>query len=1115
MSEANNINDALAKANLRLLECEKLVADLQKKNDVLAAELNNANALVSLANASPNSIFQFDSTGNIEFLNLAAKKLMLVTNEEYIGKNIAEFVSNDDAESVINILAKTLKTQQRLETNIHIKDKLLKVVADTIKSNNNDRILFITSDLTEQTKYEEELKYKSKLLQKIYDDSPDCLLIIDLETSQLRSYNKTTLTLFELEDTATFEEVSNYVFHARKQPLTEQEINDYRRKLFNNERYSGETEYLTKKGVAFKASFHASTFELNNRRKVLVRISDITQIKQINKVLNFDKQKQKLYIEQSPLGYLEWNTNFEVAEWNVSAEKIFGYTKAEAMGKHASFIIQDSEKAFSDDYWQTLVANKNGSRSTHFNINKNNELISIEWYNSPVYDEAGMLLGISSLIDNVTNKLNAEQELKNKTAFLETIYEEAFDGIMLFKSNSFEIITCNKRSYQMFEVDNLEQLNILMPNARKYKQSKEERNEMFEKIAEGQVHDKDIEFITNKGNSIWLTLLVKLIEYNGETVELVRVTDVTDLKKINSQLNLDKQKQKIQVEQSPLGYIEWNNKFEVAEWNPSVAKIFGYTKEEAIGKSASFILADYEKKNIAIIWQTILSHISGHRGVYNNINKQGEILTIEWYDTPLFDEYGNVLGVSSLVNNITEKIKHEEDLQYKTSFLETIYEEAFDGIMLFKPNSFEVLTCNKRSYEIFETENLEQLNKIMPHARKIKQSTRERNDMFDEIAQGEVYDKDIEFITYKGNTVWLTLLVKLIMLNGETVELVRVTDVSELKKINSKLNLDKQKQRLQVEQSPLGYIEWNTNFEVAAWNPSAEKIFGYTKAEAMGKSAIFIIPDDVKPLVQEVWESLKSRKGGYRSTNDNINKNGEVITLEWYNTPLFDEDGKLLGVSSLIDDITEQIKAQTKIENQLKEKEILLSEIHHRVKNNLAVISGLLFMHAEHLEDEGMKQILKESQSRIKSMAIIHEQLYQTENFGNINVNEYLKELVKKISNSFGIKNKVIDVDVEVNDFSMPISQALIIGLIINELVVNAYKYAFPYLDHGKIKVRFHKKGMFILRVNDNGVGYKENYNFEKSSTLGLNLVKILAKQLKGDVLFENKKGAYCTLIFN
>jgi len=654
-----------------------------------------------------------------------------------------------------------------------------------------------------------------------------------------------------------------------------------------------------------------------------------------------------------------------------------------------------------------------------------------------------------------------------------------------------------------------------MPTARKKKQTRQERIEAYETIAQNEIIDKDIEFITSKGNSVWLTMYVKLIIFNNQTVELVRLTDVSVIKKINKELNIDKQKQRIQIQESPIGYIEWNNKFKVAEWNPIAEKIFGYSKSEALGKSAQFILPTWEKNNTAKIWQTMLAYKGGRKGIHNNLNKSDEVLTVEWYDTPLFDEEGNVLGVSSLVIDITDKIKKEEELRYKTAFLETIYEEAFDAIMLFKPNTFEVITCNKRTFEIFETENIDQLNSYMPNARKNILSLDEREKIFSEIQNEHVYDTDIEFLTIKGKTIWLTMFVKLIKLDGEVVELVRITDVSELKKVNSKLNLDRQKQILQVEQSPLAYIEWDLNFRVVEWNSSAEKIFGYTKKEALGKHATFIIPDEVKPQVDDIWKNLQTRKGGYRSTNQNINKNNETLTLEWYNTPLFNDNGNFLGVSSLVDNITEQIKAQKEIEKQLKEKEVMLSEIHHRVKNNLAVISGLLFMHSEHVEDESVKLILKESQSRIKSMAIIHEQLYQTENFGNINVNIYLKELVKKIASTFNNDRKIIDLDIEVSDFSMPISQALIIGLIINELVINSYKYAFDHIEIGKIKIRFEKKGKHILRVSDNGVGYKEDYNFEKSNSLGLNLVKILAKQLKGDVLFENKKGAYCTLIFN
>lgn len=1068
----------------------------------------------ALVDASPNSIFQLSKDLKIEFLNAKAIELLGLKDKSYIGKFIYDFVDKDVASDIQNNIKTVLESKRKVESVFSINNRYFKVVTTLINFEDKLSILIVSADITEQTNYATELKYNSQLLQKVYDESKFSLMVIDLENQKLISFNKTSASLFEFKPTESKEEIWKFTLNARKNQLSEEERIEIFDILTKEGFHSGETIYVTKSGKEFIGKFHASVFYINDKKFVLSSIEDVTDLRKNQNQLLIDKQKQKLQIEQSPLGYLEWNTNFEVAEWNPSAEKIFGYTKAEAMGKHASFIIQDSEKSNTDIYWNNILTNDNGGRGKYNNINKNGDLLFIEWYNTPLYDDKGKILGVSSLIDNVTEKVKAEKELKNKTNFLETIYEQAFDGIMLFKPNSFAVIACNKRTFELFEVDNLDELNILMPNARRNKQNNKERTEMFEKISEGEVHDKDIEFITYKDNSIWLNMLVKLIEYDGETVELVRLTDVSQLKVINSKLNLDRQKQKIQVEQSPLGYIEWNTKFEVAEWNPSAERIFGYKKQEVIGKNAKFLLPESEKKNTTKIWQTILSYHSGHKGVYKNINKNNEIIDIEWYDTPLFDENGNVLGVSSLLIDITNKIKDEEELKYKTKFLETIYEEAFDGIMLFKPNSYEVINCNKRAFQIFETSDLDQLNEYLPNARKNKQTQKERDEIFNEISDGKIYEKEIEFVTYKGNTVWLTMLVKLINLNNTELELVLVTDVSVLKKINSKLNLDKQKQILHVEQSPIGYIEWNTDFEVVEWNPSAEIIFGYTKEEALGRNAVFIIPDEVKPLIDEVWNSLKSKNGGFRSTNENITKSNEIVTLEWYNTPLFDDKGNLLGVSSLIENITTEIKSKNEIEKQLKEKEILLSEIHHRVKNNLAIISGLLYMHSEHIQDESVKQILKESQSRIKSMAIIHEQLYQTENFGNINVNEYLKELIKKIASSFNTHKKKIDIDIDVASFTVPISQALTLGLVINELVINSYKYAFENVENGKIKVRFEKKGKHILRVSDNGIGYAEDFNFEKSSSLGINLVKILAKQLKGDVLFENKKGASCTLIF-
>lgn len=1104
MTEENSLK-------LRIQELENELAEIRLK---LQNEDCYNPRTTALADASPNSIFQLDNNYRLVFANRMAKVLMNIHDDTYIGKPINRFVEKDVANDIQIKVDTTLKTGRKVESIFKLQNRYFKIVANQIDYKNEKNVLIITNDINEQIIYETQLKYNSGLLTKIFDDSHEAILVIDFKTWTLLSCNKKTRELFALLDSDSNDDILNYYNKARKVPPTEEERIETMQRLDRGERVSGHKVYISKKGREFDAFYEGSTITLENQRLLIVRIADVTEIKNANKQLLIDKQKQKLHIEQSPLGYLEWDSNFCIVEWNPAAERMLGYSREEAIGKHARLIILDEEKHLADKFWKTLISQKTGSISEHYNINKAGELLWLEWHNTPLYDESGELLGISSLFNDLTEKKKSQEELNYKTTLLETIFEEAQDGIMLFKPGTFEVVNCNKRAFEIFEASSIVELNIHMPNARHKKQNSVERSKMNHEIEVDSLKEAEIEINTCKGNTSWITASVKIIELNNEKFELARIYDVSQLKKINTQLYLDKQKHTIHIEKSPVGYIEWNNRFEVQEWNPVAEKTFGYSRQDAIGKSAAIILDDSQKKNLSYIWHDLLTHERGYKGVYNNVNMRGEKLTIEWYDTPLYDDKGTILGVSSLFIDITEKLKQEEDIKYKNSFLETIYEEAFDAIMLFKPDSFEVLECNKRSFELFEANSLQHLNNHMPFARRIRQTPHERKQMFHEISKRGMYNTDLEFSTCKGNTIWVNMLVKLIVLNGQEVELIRMTDVSELKKINIQLSIDKQKQYLQVQESPLGYIEWNNNFEVIEWNPSAEKIFGYKKEEALGKHASFIIPDELKSFINQLWNDLKNKNGGFRSTNFNINKNNQQLILEWYNTPLF-KDGIFIGVSSLIDDITDKLNAQKEIEKQLKEKELLLSEIHHRVKNNLAIISGLLYMHSEYISDETIKQILKESQSRIKSMAIIHEQLYQTENFGNVNLHQYLIELIKKIASSFNFDNKKIEIDIQVGNFSMPISQALIVGLIINELVINSYKYAFNKLPNGKIKVRFEKKSKYFLQVSDTGAGYSENYNFEKSNTLGLNLVKILSKQLNGDVLFENKNGAYCTVIFS
>jgi two-component system, sensor histidine kinase PdtaS len=203
------------------------------------------------------------------------------------------------------------------------------------------------------------------------------------------------------------------------------------------------------------------------------------------------------------------------------------------------------------------------------------------------------------------------------------------------------------------------------------------------------------------------------------------------------------------------------------------------------------------------------------------------------------------------------------------------------------------------------------------------------------------------------------------------------------------------------------------------------------------------------------------------------------------------------------------------ISQSLGEKEALLKEIHHRVKNNLQIISSLLNLQSASLEDSSALEAIKEGQNRVKSIALIHQKLYQTEDLSRVDFQEYCEQLVSFLQSAFKQSGKSIEAKVEANSIQLDIDTAVPLGLIINELVTNAYKYAFINQDIGVIQINLRKKGTGLqLTIRDSGVGMPASFELAKAKSLGMKLVNILSRQLKGSAQWENDRGAVFLINF-
>ncbi len=230
---------------------------------------------------------------------------------------------------------------------------------------------------------------------------------------------------------------------------------------------------------------------------------------------------------------------------------------------------------------------------------------------------------------------------------------------------------------------------------------------------------------------------------------------------------------------------------------------------------------------------------------------------------------------------------------------------------------------------------------------------------------------------------------------------------------------------------------------------------------------------------------------------------------------LFDSSKNPIGIEGSLRDITERKNIELKLKKSLEEKEMLLKEIHHRVKNNLMIISSLLNLQSQYIKDKASQDIFKESQNRARSMALIHERLYQSTDLKRIDFGEYITSLATELFHTYVSAPSLIEQKINVEDILLDINTAIPLGLIVNELITNSLKHAFPEGKNGEINIDFHSKDdQYELTVKDNGIGFPEDIDFQNTDSLGLRIVNSLTEQIDGEITLDTNNGTKFKITF-
>lgn len=320
-----------------------------------------------------------------------------------------------------------------------------------------------------------------------------------------------------------------------------------------------------------------------------------------------------------------------------------------------------------------------------------------------------------------------------------------------------------------------------------------------------------------------------------------------------------------------------------------------------------------------------------------------------------------------------------------------------------------------------------------------------------------------------------------------------------------------------LEATPDAIVMIDQGGNIVFTNAQTVALFGYDQKELIGKKVEILIPELHRNRLPEhralFFLEPRSRAMGSDMDLFGQRKNLEIFPIEISLSPLETKDG-LVGLAA-IRDITDRKVAVDALQESLKEKEALLKEIYHRVKNNLQVVSSLLNLQAETSEIPGVKDVLIESSARVKSMALIHEMLYQSDNLSKIDMDNYVNNLFKYLFEIYNVEANRIKLTKVIDSITLTIDTAIPCGLIINELVSNSLKYGFPGNRFGEIVFSLRSlDNNIVLMLSDDGNGIPAEIDINHTTSLGMRLVHSLTKQLGGTIELDSEKRRKFTLIF-
>jgi len=1065
----------------------------------------NLDKHVALYNAIPDAVFVTDrKSGLIEDINNKSSEQYGYTHNEFFSLSSADLVFQKGQQG-----NQEYNRQQFLQDQYHkTKDNTVfpvEISSSTFYYENEEKIVTVVRDITERLKAETDLSIKNE----VFENSIAAISTADAN-GVVTNVNQAFLRMWRLKSAE--EAIGRRVesFYADKD-----EALDVKNRLASDNIWQG--EFLSKRddGSTFISRSFATV--LRNKYGEIIGFQstnlDISQEKAAELELKQNQERYQTLVENVSDAIVV-SMSDHIAFANQKFFEITGYNEQEVLsGSYLKYIHPEDKDELIGNYKKLFEGNTLQKYPARF-ITQTGTIklaefsaIAIEWDGQQA---------VLSFITDITERKLAEDALRASEELYKSTISASPDNITVTDLNGI-ITIVSHAAIPLFGLQSADQLlgrnfkDFLAPNERERATtimelmltSDERRPLVFKSLhSDGSFIDTEIngEIIRNtEGQPTGYVLIIR---------------DITERKQSEKALRESEEKWRSLVSNSP-DFIALHDKNGKYLFLNHFAE--GFSEKDILGHTVFEFLSPGSLELFKSMHEECMRSWKPVKFEHTALGNNGLMRIYEESLVPILtkNEEVNILAVAK---DITEQKLSERKLQESEEHFRLIFEDGSIAMALVN-SDFRFTQVNKAFITFLGYSQAELVK--MTFAQITDQEFIEQDiEQIKRLLNREIaiYRTEKRYITRHKKTVWGLAQVS-VMYNktGEFLSLlVTINNITERKRAEESLLESQDIFNQFMLNSPIYVFFKDKNIRSLRLSRNFEQMLGRPLVELLGKTMDELFPSEfARKMVADDLRILEEGK---------LTELEEELNGRYYSTTKFPIyiDGKPMYLAGYTIDITSRKLAGDTIKAALNEKEILLREVHHRVKNNLQVVSSLLNLQANKIKDKAFKETLEQSRNRIRSIALVHEKLYQTGNFAEINLKEYSRSLVTELFRVYVADPQKIHIRTEIEDVNIPLIYAIPCGLILNEIISNSLKYAFPADKDFKIKPEIFIKLKTLpskslqLCAGDNGIGLPADYQLTESSSLGLYLIRILAtEQLDGEIEIDNKKGTIFTITFN